>query len=185
MQKQRGLMTVIRVTDGDEVYSFVFDDLLKFHGTKSICWLTISFKIMEGAWAACWMEDLPLRDEISVQSGFPGSGTRDGFELVTQASSRGVYDVLSAPPLGPLVAEAAIGSYFFRISTTGKSVDLGLKPEVVPDGFVSQRRHLQSGDASEVEISAFRRLQYTFSDQLRALQPAEAVNVLSISGLSQ
>ena len=89
-------MTIIRVTDGNEVYCFEFDDLLKFHGTKSICGLTISFKIMEAAWAACWMEDLPLRDEISVQSGFPGRGTRDEFELVTQASSRGIYDVLNA-----------------------------------------------------------------------------------------
>ena len=83
------------------------------------------------------------------------------------------------------MAKAVKGSYFFRISTAGMPVDLGQKSKVALDGFVARRRHLQSGDASEVEENVFRRLQYTFSDQLLALEPTVAVNVLSILGMGQ
>jgi len=176
-------MTSIRVADGDRVFSFDFDDLLKFHGTKSICGLTVSLKIMEAAWTTCWKHKPPARDEISVHSGFPGPGTRDGFEIVTRAISHGAYHILNDPPSGPLVAEAAKGAYFFRVSAAGASVELGLKPEVVPDDFVARRRLLQSGEASENDAKTFRQMQFEFSDHLRALKPFEAVNVLTVSGL--
>jgi hypothetical protein len=138
---------------------------------------------MEAAWEVAWSSGPPERSNILVQSGFPGPGTRDGFELVTRATSRDAYEILSDPPMGPLIGQAAKGSYFFRVSDGEKSVELALKPEVVPEGFVVQRRHLQTGAATADEKAVFRKLQFTFSEQLRALLPSESVNVLSVSGL--
>ena len=43
----------------------------------------------------------------SVASGFPGPGTRDGFEMVTRAVSRDAYRVIPDAKPGPLVSEAA------------------------------------------------------------------------------
>ncbi len=175
-------MTEIRIKNGDQDYAFAFEDLQKFHGTKSICGLTVSLKIMEAAWEAAWANSPPERNEISVQSGFPGPGTRDGFEVVTRATSRDAYEILTDPPTGPLIGQAAKGSYFFRVSDGEKTVELALKPEVVPEGFVIKRRRLQSGAATEDEKKAFRKLQFTFSNRLRAMKASEAVNILSVTG---
>ncbi len=178
-------MTNVCVLDNTDRLSFGFEDLRKFHGTRSICGLTVSLKIMEAAWEACWADAAPERSEISVQSGFPGPGTRDGFELVTRAASRGTYEVLTDPPTGPMIAEAAKGVYYFRVASADRSVELGLKPEVVPDGFITQRRRLVSGQGTEDDAKSFRQLQFDFSDQLRALAPSEAVNVLSVDGFNR
>jgi hypothetical protein len=176
-------MTEIRVKDGDQAFSFAFEDLVKFHGTKSICGLTVSLKIMEAAWEAGWSGEPPERGNILVQSGFPGPGTRDGFELVTRATSRDAYEILGDPPTGPLIGQAAKGSYFFRVSDGKKSVEVALKQEVIPEGFVVKRRNLQSGLATDEDKAVFRKLQFAFSDRLRAFKPSEAVNVLSVMGL--
>ncbi len=177
-----GRMAIIRVADQDEIYAFDFEDLLKFHGTRAICGLTVALKIMEAAWTKCWPDTPPDRSKILVQSGFPGPGTRDGFELVTRAQSRQKYIVLDDPPKGGLIAEAAKGSYYFRISDAETTVELGLRPEVVPDDFVSRRRHLQSGGATAEDAKLFRQMQFDFSEQLRSLDPLDAVNVLSVEG---
>ena len=42
-------MAVIRIYDEPSHLTFVFDDLVRFHGTKSICGLTVSSKVMEAA----------------------------------------------------------------------------------------------------------------------------------------
>ena len=170
----------ILVADGAETIAFGFDDLVRYHGTRSICGLTVAFKVMEAAWEALWSDAPPERDAIEVASGFPGPGTRDGFEMVTRAVTRGTYAVLPDARPGPLVAEAAKGAYLFRLSDGRRIVELGLKPEIVPHQFVPMRRRLARGEATEGEARSFRALQFTFSDTLRALAPSDAVNVIDV-----
>lgn len=173
-------MTNIRITDNEATLSFEFDDLVRFHGTKSICGLTVAFKIMEAAWDAIWKDTPPKRDVLAVASGFPGPGTRDGFEMVTRAVSRDAYEILVDLEHGPLVAEAAKGVYFFRLADNCQTIDLGLKPEVVPEEFVPRRRQIARGEATKEDAARFRVLQFEFSDKLRGLSSAQAVNILDI-----
>lgn len=173
-------MPSIRVAEGGDTLSFEFDDLVRYHGRRSICGLTVAYKVMEAAWEAVWIDVAPIRDSIVVQSGFPGPGARDGFEMVARAVTRGAYEVLADVRSGPLVAEAAKGAYFFRLSDDRHIVDLGLKPEVVPPDFVPRRRKLARGEASSAEAAEFRALQLAFSEKLRSLAPGDAVNVISL-----
>lgn len=179
-----GYLARIEVAEEVSALSFEFDDLVRYHGTKAICGLTVAYKVMEAAWETLWKEATPRRDVLTVATAFPGPGTRDGFEMVTRAVSRKAYQVLSGIVAGPLVAEAAKGAYFFRLSDDQQVIELGLKPEVVPADFVPRRRQLARGEATEADATAFRALQFAFSDSLRGLDPFEAVNVLDVRPLS-
>ncbi|MDU8944331.1 hypothetical protein [Ovoidimarina sediminis] len=172
------MLPALVVTENDETLSFDFDDLVRYHGKRSICGLTVAYKVMEAAWDTAWTGTPPERDRLVVASGFPGPGARDGFEMVTRAVTRGAYEILSEVMAGPRVAEAAKGAYFFRLSDDRNIIELGLKPEVVPPEFVTRRRKLARGVASAAEAAEFRALQLAFSDQLRAMSASDAINVL-------
>ena len=125
-------LTIIEISSDPTNLTFEFEDLVRFHGTQSICGLTVSFKVMEAAWQKIWSDTPPKRNEITVASGFPGPGTRDGFEMVTRAVSRDAYSVIPDAKPGPLVCEAAKGAYFFQISDERQIIELGLKPGMLP-----------------------------------------------------
>jgi hypothetical protein len=177
-------MTSIRISECETTIEFGFDDLVRYHGTRSICGLTVAFKIMETAWDEIWKSDPPSRENLNVASGFPGLGARDGFEMVTRAVSRDAYQILTDITPDPRVAEAAKGVYFFRLSDNQQVIEMALKPSVLPETFVPQRRKIVRGEASEAEKRDFRELQFAFSEQLRDLKPSEAVNILDIRPVS-
>lgn len=174
-------MPAIKVAESDGTLSFEFDDLVRFHGRRSVCGLTVGYKIMQAAWEAVWQDVPPQRDLIKVESAFPGPGTQDAFEMVTRAVSRRDYTVLQNIAPGPQIAEAAKGTYFFRLSDDRYVVELGLEPSVVPSAFVPLRRKMARGLASNDEATEFRALQFSFSDRLRAIPAKEAVNIMSIA----
>ena len=173
-------MDTLSVLDQSDVIELTFDDLKKFHGTKSICGLTVSFKVMQAAFDAL-ASDAPIkRSELSVATAFPGPGARDGFEMVMRAVTREQYRIERDVQPSEKIAEAAKGAYFFRIAANGRVAALGLKPEVVPPEFVPLRRRQLLGQLSDDEQTAFRRLQFTFSDSLRSMSHGDAINLLSV-----
>lgn len=124
--------SVIKIFDEPTDLIFGFDDLVKFHGTKSICGLTASFKVMEAAWQEIWSASPPRREDLSVASAFPGPGSKDGFEMVTRAVSRDTCRVIPDAKPRPLVSEAPKGAYYFQLSDGNHIIELGLKPGMLP-----------------------------------------------------
>ena len=59
-------LAVIRIYDEPSDLTFVFDDLVRFHGTKSICGLTVSFKVMEAAWQELWTGAPPRSEGLLI-----------------------------------------------------------------------------------------------------------------------
>ncbi len=173
-------MDTLSVLDQSDVIELTFDDLKKFHGTKSICGLTVSFKVMQAAFDALASGAPIERSELSVATAFPGPGARDGFEMVMRAVTREQYRIERNVLPSEKIAEAAKGAYFFRITGNGRVAALGLKPEVVPSEFVPLRRRQLQGQLSEEEAKKFRRLQFTFSDSLRSMYHGDAINLLSV-----
>jgi len=173
-------MDTLIVLDQSDLIELTFEDLKKFHGTKSICGLTVSFKVMQAAFDALASGAPIKRSELSVATAFPGPGARDGFEMVMRAVTREKYWIEEGIAPSATVAEAAKGAYFFRITGNGRIATLGLKPEVVPPEFVPFRRRQLQGQLSEEEKRNFRRLQFTFSDSLLSISPNEAINLLSL-----
>src|SRR5215212_3955105 len=128
-------MTTLVVLDHGESVSISFDDLLKYHGRSSIAGVAHAFKAMERALPLLSPGEPPERYEITVESGFPGGGARDAFEMVTRAVTGDRYQLTSAPA-SVEAPEAPGGHFFFRLGYRGSLVDLVLRPGLVPDDFL-------------------------------------------------
>jgi hypothetical protein len=123
------------VLDQGDAISISFDDLLKYHGRSSIAGVAHAFKAMERAFPLLSPDGPPERYDITVESGFPGGGARDAFEMVTRAVTGDRYR-LAGEPLGIEAPEAPGGHFFFRLGYREGAVDLVLRPGLVPEEFL-------------------------------------------------
>lgn len=129
------MTTTLVVLDQGEAIAISFDDLLKYHGRSSIAGLAHGFKAMERAFPLLSPGGPPDRYGITVESGFPGGGARDAFEMVTRAVTDGRFRVMTAPE-GTEAPEAPGGHFFFRLRYRGTEVDLVARADLIPDDFV-------------------------------------------------
>lgn len=177
-------MTALFIQDIDGSIEITFDDVKKFHGTRSLCGLTVGFTVLRAAWASL-SDGKPLdRNDISVATAFPGPGARDAVEMVTRAVTRGAFKVVSDKQPNDQIAEAAKGAYWYRIKANSRAIELGLKQGILPDDFLRLRRKILAGDTTASEESAFRALQFELSNRLLSMNPLDAFNVLSDTKLS-
>ena len=123
------------VLDQGGSISISFDDLVKYHGRSSIAGVAHAFKAMERAFPLLSPGEPPERYDVTVESGFPGGGARDAFEMVTRAVTGDRYRPATeaAPAEAP---EAPGGRFFFRLGYRGAAVDLVLRPGLVPEEFL-------------------------------------------------
>ena len=168
--------TLTLFDEGTEV-SFRWQDLVHFHGSRSICGLAVSFKAMQCVWLSLFENFYPERDSLVIEAGFAGPGIVDGFELVTRAISRERFSKISIQP-GNLVAEASNGAYYFAFSSGTRRIALGLKPEVVPLSFIEGRRKLNVTDHTCADRQNFKREQKVFYKLILDSHPLDAFNVL-------
>ncbi len=171
----------LQVLEHDDLIEFNFDDLRKYHGSRSICGLTVAYKIMQRGFVALGQAQQALdRETITVTTAFPGPGARDAFELVTRAVTRDHYTIDQSVQPSAQIAEAANGAYYFRVSGNGHTVELGIRPVVIPADFIRARRKLLAGPVTAEERSQFRALQFQLSETLLPMDPEAVVNVLSL-----
>ena len=127
-------MPILVVRDQGQAISISFDDLLKYHGRSSIAGVAHAFKAMERGFPLLSPDLPPERYDITVESGFPGGGARDAFEMVTRAATGDRY-LLTVEPR-PGVPEAPGGHFFFRLRYRGTVVELTLRDGLVPEEFL-------------------------------------------------
>jgi hypothetical protein len=159
----------LQVLDHGEPITFVFEDLLKYHGRSSIGGVAHGFKVMERALPLLAGGQPPERSDITIDSAFGGAGAGDAFEMVTRAVTGGRfrYD----PDLAPDAPASPIGRYFFRFShQDGPAVDLTLRPGLVSDAFVDLASRGASNGDEEVLLA---RMKQEMADRLMALPAAE------------
>ncbi len=128
-------MTTLVILDQGESVSISFDDLLKYHGRSSIAGVAHAFKAMERAFPLLSPGQPPERYDITVESGFPGGGARDAFEMVTRAATGDRYRLTSVPA-GAEPPEAPGGHFYFRLGYRGTVVELVARAGLVPDEFL-------------------------------------------------
>jgi hypothetical protein len=128
-------MTTLVVLDQGESIAISFDDLVKYHGRSSIAGVAHAFKAMERALPLLSPGQPPERYDITVQSGFPGGGARDAFEMVTRAVTGDRYEV-SSKPVGVDAPAAPGGHFYFRLGYRGRFVDLVARAGLVPEEFL-------------------------------------------------
>lgn len=177
-------MTALVYKDIDGPIEITFDDLKKFHGTRSLCGLSVGYTVLRAAWASL-SDGEPLdRNDIKVETAFGGPGARDAVEMVTRAVSREAFHLVSDKKPDAHIAEAAKGAYWYRVTAKGKAVEFGLKQNILPKEFVTLRRKVLAGTATTAETTTFRGLQIELSERLLSMEPLDAFNVLSITDLT-
>jgi hypothetical protein len=100
---------------------------------------------------------------------------RDAFEFVTRAVTRGVYVVDRSLPSSRLVPEHHI-SYSFRISFNGRTVEIALRPDALPERFFALNFTKSRSAADEQELSQLKR---SIAEQVLRASPEK----LFITGL--
>lgn len=163
-------MTTLVILDQGESIAITFDDLLKYHGRSSIAGLAHAFKAMERAFPLLSPGEPPERYDVTVESGFPGGGARDGFEMVTRAATGDRYRVTAAPA-GTKAPRAPGGHFFFRLGYRGAVVDLTARAGIVSDDFVELACR---DDPTPVEAERARQLKEEMAELLLNL-PADRV----------
>ena len=163
-------MPTLVVLDHGESISISFEDLLKYHGRSSIAGVAHAFKAMERAFPLLSPGQAPERYDITVESGFPGGGARDGFEMVTRAVTGDRYQLCSeaVPAEAP---EAPGGHFFFRLGYHEAVVDLVLRSGLVPDDFLQVACR---ENPTPAEAALAQQLKEEMAERLLSL-PAEAV----------
>lgn len=163
-------MTTLVVLDhGDEI-SISFDDLLKYHGRSSVAGVAHAFKAMERAFPLLSPDGPPARADLTVESGFPGGGARDAFEMVTRAVTEDRYQL--APDRESVDApEAPGGRFFFRLGYRDEVVELVLRAGHVSEEFLQ----LACRDTpTPAEADRAQQLKEEMAERLMSL-PAEEV----------
>lgn len=126
------------VLEKDQLISFSFEDLMKYHGPGSPGGVAQAFKVMERGFALLDPDGPLKRREVSLRTSFGGPGARDGFELVTRAvtGDRFTHD--------PELARPALGRtrerFIFELSYRDRSVTLVLRDGYVTDEFLDLAR---------------------------------------------
>ncbi|MGI8685528.1 MAG: hypothetical protein ACR2MO_10650 [Acidimicrobiales bacterium] len=173
-------MPTLRIRDHGGVICISFDDVVKYHGRSSIAGAAHAFKAMERAFPLLSPDQPPDRYLIVVESGFPGGGARDAFEMVTRAASGDRYRV--APELaGSEVPEAPGGHFFFRLRYGTTMVDLALRDGLVPEEFLEVACR-EAPSAAEAEHA--QQLKEEMAARLLRLPPEEVYDAEVTSGPS-
>ena len=171
-------MTSLVVRDQGESISISFDDLLKYHGRSSIAGVAHAFKAMERAFPLLSPGEPPEREDITVESGFPGGGARDAFEMVTRAVTAERYRVV-VKPAGVAAPEAPGGHFFFRLGYRGTVVALIAREYVVPEEFVQ----VACREApTRAEAGRARQLKEEVAERLLGLLAEEVYDALLADG---
>jgi hypothetical protein len=149
--------------------SISFDDLLKYHGRSSIAGVAHAFKAMERAFPLLSPGQPPERYDLTIESGFPGDGAKDAFEMVSRAVTGDRYRVVEVP--AGTAPEAPGGHFFFRVGYRGTVVELTLRAGLVPGEFLD----VACKEApTPAEVERARELKEDMAQRLLSL-PAEDV----------
>jgi hypothetical protein len=142
----------IRVMGEECPIDISFSAVTAYHGQAALAMLAVAFQAIRAGFGVLSPDRPPPRTAITVVSGHPGPGVRDAFEFVTRAVTRGVYVVDRSLPSSRLVAEHDI-SHSFRISLNGRTVEIALRPDALPERFFVLNFAKSRSAANEQELS--------------------------------
>jgi hypothetical protein len=162
-------MTTLEVRDQGGPISISFDDILKYHGRSSIAGVAHAFKAMERGFPLLSPGAPPERKDITVESGFPGGGARDAFEMVTRAVTGDRYRLASEPATAD-APKAPGGHFFFRLGYRGTVVELVARADLIPAEFLELACR---EDPTPADAARAQQLKEEMAERLLGLPPDE------------
>ncbi|GLK67328.1 hypothetical protein [Hansschlegelia plantiphila] len=148
--------SVITIQGEEEPIAIGFSAVAAYHGQAALAMLAVTFQALKTAIALLSPEAPPRRDDISIVSGHPGPGVRDAFEFVARAVTRGAYAVDRSLPEARLAPGFDI-SYSFRITIGGRTAELALRSDALPERFFSLNFTPDRSTDENAELSRLKR----------------------------
>ena len=146
----------IKIMAEEEPIDIGFPMIAAYHGQAALAMAAVTFQAMRAAFAALSPGKPPARRDIAIISGHPGPGVRDSFEAVTRALTRGAYTIDRSLPEARLVPGHDI-SYSFRITLGGRTAEIALRPDALPERFFTLNFTMQRSPEQEHELSQLKR----------------------------
>ena len=156
MPPSRTVSPAITVMGEEDLIDINFDAVAAYHGQGALAMLAVTFRALEVALKALSPDQPPKRSGITIVSGHPGPGVRDSFEFVTRAVTRGVYTVDRSLPDARLAPSADL-SYSFRVTLDGKTAEIAVLPNALPERFFVLTFNPSRTAADEVEVRRLRK----------------------------
>lgn len=156
MLLNRTASPVITIMGEEDLIEINFEAVATYHGQGALAMLAVTFRAIEVALKALSPDQPPERGAVTIVSGHPGPGVRDCFEFVTRAVTRGVYTVDRSLPDARLVPSADI-SYSFRVMLGGKTAEIAVLPDALPQRFFTLTFNPLRTPAEEVEARRLRK----------------------------
>jgi hypothetical protein len=150
-----GLTESLQVVDGDRTITFIFEDMMAYHGPHSPAGVAMAFKVMQRAFGHLSAGLPPSRRSIAIRTAFRGPGARDGFEVVTRGVTEGRYTVdrsLLRADRGRLLED-----FVFEVTVADRTATFVLRDGFVTDEFIDLARtesRTRQQDARLVELKA-------------------------------
>ena len=152
----------IQVRDQQDILSFGFDDLVKYHGRFNIGGVAMAFRVLAEGFARLSPTAAPERSQISFKSGLgeKGTGVIDAVEMVTRAKTRGCLTLeqtwLAGNP-GPATPDGR-GKYYFELMVEGRQFGFELRSGLIPAEFIELTRKLHAATIREHEQQRLRQI---------------------------
>jgi len=169
------MQEVLIVNENGRSLEYAYTDLVKYHGYGYLGGVALAFKAMQRGLPLLADGQPPERNEIYLDTAFPGPGGRDGFEMVTRMVSGDRYKVDFSIAAAD-VPKSPTGSYFFRFKYRSRVIDLALRPGIVREEFLGLARKEILSKEEKVRLDE---LKADMADRLMA-QPAKALFEVTI-----
>jgi hypothetical protein len=167
----------IRVQDRQDIFEIDFSDVEKYHGLANIAGAAVGFKALQAAFEALLRDKPAPREDITITTGHPGSGVRDAIEMVTRATTRGVYTVDKTLPKGRLNPYRQL-SFTFIVNLSGRAAEVVLKEGILPARFFDLME-IVTKPGTEKEQDELDQLKRSLSKQI-VMRPCSALFSVTI-----
>ena len=158
-QEQTSILPTVSIYDEEDLLEISIEDFAKYHGDICPCG-TMGFRATQLAIAQLWGGQIPVRGDFKIISACPTRGSKDAVEFITRVVTRKKgADFEVQLPEGTDIENLSFDNYVFTFirKSTGDEVDIRVKEEIFPPGFLEMRKKVKfEGTATEEEKKAFK-----------------------------
>jgi hypothetical protein len=165
------MSNTVLVQDNQDIFEISFSDVEKYHGLSNIAGAAVGFKALQAAFEALLPGQPAPREEITIKTGHPGSGVRDAIEMVTRATTRGVYTVDKTLPKARLNPHRQL-SFSFIVSLRDREAEAVLKEGILPARFFDLMEIVTKLDTGK-ELAELNQLKRSLAKEIVGRSSAE------------
>ena len=139
----------------EDLIEINFEAVAAYHGQGALAMLAVTFRALEVALKALSPDQPPKRSAITIVSGHPGPGKGIIRVRDTGRHARCLYG--GSLLAGCEAAPSADLSYSFRVTLDGRTAEIAVLPNALPERFFVLTFNPSRSAADEIEVRRLRK----------------------------